>query len=125
MNAWALCRWTGSDQPGAYSTVIIRTSLPGMSGSPLVIREVTLGSWAASPPVTAQRQAANPARRSFQTRIVHSSERLVGYTDTVARARPKLDDGISPIAVPGLIPTDTLRSRPGIRSLQRFRSRGL
>src|SRR5690349_3714010 len=31
MNPCALCRWIGSAPPGAFSTVIINTSLPGAS----------------------------------------------------------------------------------------------
>lgn len=44
MNACASCRWIGSTPPGAYSTVIIETSLPGSSVRSFDMSGVTLAS---------------------------------------------------------------------------------
>src|SRR5215468_10881982 len=46
--ACALWRWTGSEVPGEYSTVIIRSSLPGISDNGFDISEVTFASCAIS-----------------------------------------------------------------------------
>src|SRR5437870_2859416 len=43
-NACALCRWTGSDPPGAYSTVISNPSFPENSLSSWDMSDVTLAS---------------------------------------------------------------------------------
>src|SRR5258705_4162544 len=51
MNACALCRWMGSAPPGAYSTVIIETSRPGISVRSFDISDVTLASCAITVPV--------------------------------------------------------------------------
>src|SRR5690349_13497342 len=44
MNPWALWRWMGSTEPGGYSTVIIRPSLPGNSFRSLENSDVTFAS---------------------------------------------------------------------------------
>src|SRR5215475_977341 len=51
VNACALCRWIALDPPGACSTVIIRTSLPGFSVRSLDMSDVTLSSWATALPL--------------------------------------------------------------------------
>src|SRR5579859_294291 len=48
MNPCALCRCTGSEEPGGYSTVIIRPSLPGMSVRSLDKTSLTFASCAIS-----------------------------------------------------------------------------
>src|ERR1041385_5680197 len=41
----ALCRCGGTISPGDRTTLSIRPSFPGTSGSPLVIRGVSLATW--------------------------------------------------------------------------------
>src|SRR5215468_11159941 len=63
--ACALWRWTGSELPGGYSTVIIRSSLPGISDNGFDISEVTFASCAISGLHTRER----PHARNNMSRI--------------------------------------------------------
>ncbi len=97
----------GSAPPGAYSPVIITTSLPGMLVRAFAMSGVTVGSWAANLPVKASRQTTEPARAIFRVRIV----RFFFFFFKKKKKKKKIGHELH-FPVPGVVPQNPVTRLP-------------
>src|SRR5262245_47905725 len=79
MSPCASCRWTGSAEPGGYSTMIISISLPGYSGKGFVMSGVTTASTACAGAARELQAMTTDGRRFFSIDMAESSAVGTGH----------------------------------------------